>query len=201
MRSPRGSAAVSTAAVSTAAVSVTASSAPSAFIASLISLVLVSLIAVPAPFSFVLSVPSRGQVEGVVRVRDLRLQVAQVGLGHVHTGRQLLNDVDTQGVELERLVRVVAQQADAVGAERVQHLRGGRVVALVVAVAQGTVRGVGVEALVLKRVRVQLRVQADAPTLLTQVKQVTAGLGDPLGGLTQLRTAVAALGAEHVAGQ
>ena len=85
--------------------------------------------------------------------------------------------------------------------ERLQHLRGDRVVALVLAVAEREVRLVGVEAGVLQRVGVELGVQADAAPLLPQVQQEAAGVGDPLDGLAQLRPAVAALAAEHVAGE
>ena len=54
---------------------------------------------------------------------------------------------------------------------------------------------------VLQGVRVQLGVQADPPALLPEVEQEAAGRGDALDGLAQLRSAVAALGAEDVAGQ
>ena len=89
----------------------------------------------------------------------------------------------------------------AVGADGRQHLRGGGVVALVLAVAEGEVGLVGVQAGVLQRVGVELGVEADAPALLAQVEQEAAGVGDPLGRLAQLRAAVAPLGAEHVAGE
>ena len=82
-----------------------------------------------------------------------------------------------------------------------QHLRGDDVAALVLAVAEREVRLVGVQPGVLQRVGVELGVQADAAPLLPQVEQEAAGLGDPLDGLAQLRAAVAALAAEHVAGQ
>ena len=104
-------------------------------------------------------------------------------------------------LELRRLVGVVAEQGDAVGAEREQHLRRGGVVALVLAVAEREVGLVGVEAGVLQGVGVELGVQADAPALLAEVEQEPAGRGDPLDRLAQLRAAVAALGAEDVAGQ
>ena len=48
---------------------------------------------------------------------------------------------------------------------------------------------------------VELRVEPDAATLLPQVEQVAAGLGDALDGLAQLRSAVAPLAAEDVAGE
>ena len=85
--------------------------------------------------------------------------------------------------------------------ERAQHLRGDDVVALVLAVSQRDVRLVGVQPRVLQRVGVELGVEPDAAPLLPQVQQVAAGLGDALDGLAQLRPAVAALAAEHVAGE
>ncbi len=128
-------------------------------------------------------------------------QVAAVGLGEVHTGRHPLVDGDTVGLELGGLVGVVAQQPDPVGADRAEHLGAGAVVPLVLAAAQREVRLVGVEAGVLQRVGVELGVEADAATLLAQVEQEPALLGDPLDRLAQLRAAVAPLRPEHVAGE
>jgi len=58
-------------------------------------------------------------------------QVGGVGLGKVQRGGDLAGDRDAQAGQLSTLVRVVAQQHDAVGAERVQHLGRAGVVALV----------------------------------------------------------------------
>src|SRR3954467_10420787 len=85
-----------------------------------------------------------GQVEQVRGVVALGGQVARVRLGQVHAGADLLGDGHAQDVELRRLVRVVGQQPDAVGPDGGQHLRGGGVVALVLAVAVGQVGLVGV---------------------------------------------------------
>ena len=108
-------------------------------------------------------------------------------------GRDALGDLDAEALELRGLVGVVAEQGDAVGAEGEQHLRGGGVVALVLAAPEREVGLVGVEAGVLQGVRVELGVEADAPALLAQVEQEPAGRGDPLDRLAQLRAAVAAL--------
>jgi len=43
---------------------------------------------------------SGGQHQAVASVFDLRPQVADVGLRHVHAGRYLFGDLDTQGAEL-----------------------------------------------------------------------------------------------------
>ena len=119
----------------------------------------------------------------------------------MHAGRHQRGDGHPEPAELPGLVRVVAQQGDPRHAQRLQHLRGDQVVALVLAVAEREVRLVGVQARVLQRVGVELGVQADAAALLPQVEQEAAGVGDALDGFAQLRPAVAALAAEHVAGE
>jgi hypothetical protein len=68
-----------------------------------------------------------------------------------------------------------------------------RVAAFVLAVTQREVRLIGVEARVLERVSVELRVQADATPLLPQVQQVPAGIGDSLDCFAQLGAAVTSL--------
>ena len=82
-----------------------------------------------------------------------------------------------------------------------EHLRGGGVVAGVLGQAERGVGGVGVEALVLEGVRVELVVEADAAALLAEVEQDAAAVCDPLHRLAQLRAAVAPGRAEDVAGQ
>src|SRR3712207_1218631 len=80
------------------------------------------------------------EVEGVAGVVALRLEVSRVGLGEVDARGDALGDGHAERVELPGLVGVVAQQSDAVHAHRTEHLRGGAVVALVLAAAQGAVR-------------------------------------------------------------
>src|SRR6185369_4766676 len=58
-------------------------------------------------------------------------QVGRVGPGEVQGGGDLRGDRDAQAGQLSTLVGVVAQQRDAVGAQRVQHLGCAGVVALV----------------------------------------------------------------------
>src|SRR5205823_12023257 len=58
-------------------------------------------------------------------------QVGGVSPGKVQRGGNLPVDRDAQAGQLSALVRVVAQQLDAVGAERVQHLGRAGVIALV----------------------------------------------------------------------
>jgi hypothetical protein len=130
----------------------------------------------------------------------LRRQIAVVGRREVHAGGNLFGNADAQGCQLRGLVRVVAEQPDARGAEGVQHLGSSSVIAFVLAVAQCQVRVVGIEASVLQGVGVELGIQTDAAALLPEVKQESACRRDLFDGLAQLRTAVAALAAEHVAG-
>jgi hypothetical protein len=82
-----------------------------------------------------------------------------------------------------------------------QHLRCRGVASLVLVMAERQVRVVGVDPGVLECVRLELRIETDAPALLSQVKEVAAGFGDALDGLAQLRPTVAPLAAEYVTGE
>src|SRR5579859_7222308 len=106
-------------------------------------------------------------------------QVGGVGPVKVQGGGDLPDDRDAEAGQLSALVRVVAQQRDAAGAERVQHLGRAGVVALVGPVPERDVRVVGVQAAILQLVGVELVVQPDAAAFLTQVQEVPAVLGDP----------------------
>ena len=128
-------------------------------------------------------------------------QVGGVGLGKVQGGGDLPGDRDAQAGQLSALVRVVAQQRDAVGAERVQHLGRAGVVALVGPVTEREIRVVRIQATILQRVGVEFVIQSDAAPLLTQIQHVPAVFGDPLDRFAQLRPAVASLAAEHVTGE
>ena len=63
---------------------------------------------------------------------------------------------DPEPAQLLGLVGVVAEQGDPADPERAEHLGGDRVVPLVLAVAEGDVRLVGVEPVVLEHVGVEL---------------------------------------------
>src|SRR5579862_8157200 len=141
------------------------------------------------------------KLERVPAPARLRLQVTEVRCGHVHARRHLLHDGHAEGAELPGLVGVVAEERDARHAERVQHLRGGDVAALVRAVAEREVRLVRVDTGVLQCIRIELRVEPDAATFLPQVEEIAAGRGDALDRLAQLRPAVAPLAPEDVSGK
>jgi len=128
-------------------------------------------------------------------------QVGGVGLGKVQGGGDLPGDRDAQAGQLSALVRVVAQQRDAVGAEGVQHLGRTGVVALVRSVTEREIRVVRIQATILQRVGVELVIQSDAAPLLAQIQHVPAVFSDPLDRFAQLRPAVASLAAEHVTGE
>src|SRR5262249_3164832 len=66
-------------------------------------------------------------------------QVGGVGPGEVQGGGDLPGDRDAQAGQLSALVRVVAQQPDAVGGGRVPPLRGGVVSALTAPVTGGEI--------------------------------------------------------------
>jgi hypothetical protein len=138
------------------------------------------------------------EVEGVRTPSRLRRQVAGVRGGQVHARRHPRGHGHPEPAELPGLVRVVAEQRDSQHPQRLQHLRGDQVAALVLAVAQREIRLIGVQPRVLQRVGVELGVQADATSLLPQIQQVATGVGDALDGFAQLRAAVAPLTAEHV---
>ncbi len=116
--------------------------------------------------------------------------------------RQARGDADAERLEAGDLARVVGHQLDRLHAERVQHVGGDAVVALVVAEAQGLVGLDGVEAVVLQLVGADLVGQADAAALLAQVEQDAVRHRRELaqGGL-QLVAAVAAQRADDVAGE
>ena len=84
------------------------------------------------------------EVERVCAPPRLRHQVAGVRGRQVHARRHLPGDGHPEPAELLRLVRVVAEQGDPRDSERLQHLRGDQVAALVLAVTEREVRLVGV---------------------------------------------------------
>ncbi len=128
-------------------------------------------------------------------------QVGGVGPGKVQRGGDLPGDRDAQAGQLSALVRVVAQQPDAVGAERVQHLGRAGVVALVGPVTEREIRVVRIQTAILQRVGVEFVIQSDAAPFLPQIQHIPAVLGDPLHRFAQLRPAVASLAAEHITGE
>jgi alpha-1,2-mannosyltransferase len=82
-------------------------------------------------------------------------EVGGVCLGEVQGGRNLPGDPDAQPGQLSALVRVVAQQLDVAGAERVQHLRRAGVVALVGQVTESEIRVVRIQTMILQRVGIE----------------------------------------------
>jgi hypothetical protein len=128
-------------------------------------------------------------------------QVGGVGPGKVQPGGDLSGNRDAQAGQLSALVRVVGQQRDAAGAERMQYLGCAGVVALVGLVTERDIRVVGIQTAILQRVGVEFVIQSDAAPFLTQVQQVPAMLGDPLYRFAQLRPAVASLAGEHITGE
>ncbi|CAH0327660.1 hypothetical protein SRABI128_06328 [Microbacterium sp. Bi128] len=116
-------------------------------------------------------------------------------------GGDLPGHFEAEAGQLGCLVRVVAEQPQGAGTHCPQHLGRRRVVPLVFAVAQGQIRGVGVQADILQCVGVKLRIQADAAAFLAEVQQEAPLGGNPLHGLPQLRATIAPLAPEYVAGE
>ena len=96
-------------------------------------------------------------------------EVGGVGPGKVQRGGDLPGDRDAQAGQLSALVRVVAQQPDAVSAERVQHLGRAGVVALVGPVTECEIRFVGIQTTILQRVGIEFVIQSDAAPFLAQI--------------------------------
>ena len=110
--------------------------------------------------------------------------------------------LDPQFLQAFDLVGVIGQEADGIDSQVPQDEAGHGVVPFVHFVAQEQVGLGGVVAQVLEVVGPQFIQQADAPALLAQVEDdAAAGRGDLLQGQLQLLAAVAALGAEDVAGE
>src|SRR4051794_40396736 len=77
--------------------------------------------------------------------------VAEVVRGGVDAGGDAAADRDAELAQLRGLVGVVGEQVDAADAEGGEHLGGGGVVAAILREAEGSVRLVGVVALVRQR--------------------------------------------------
>ena len=124
--------------------------------------------------------PARGggacpRVDEVPRLVPLGLEVEAVVLVRRDHVRDAAGHADAVALQLLDLLRVVGEQADRADRQAVQHVRGDRVVALVVAEPEREVGLDGVEPAVLQRVGAHLVEQADAAPLLAQVEQHAAG--------------------------
>ena len=138
----------------------------------------------------------------MVHALDLGLQV--VGILRRHLGGQRHAGADRHPMLLQALdfERIVGQQTDGRDGQVFENLRRHGVITLVGLVTEEEVGVNRIIALVLEIIRPQLVGQADSPSLLTQIDN-DAGplLGDPLHGAVQLGAAVAAQGAQYVAGE
>ena len=114
-------------------------------------------------------------VDEVAALVGLRLEVGPVVCVRRDHQRDPIGDLDSERTKPVDLARVVRHQAHGTDTERAQHVRRDRVVALVVAEAEGDVRLDRVEAVVLQLVRPDLVGQPDPAALLPQVEQ------DPVG--------------------
>ena len=141
-------------------------------------------------------------VQDVAELVALGPQVAEVVLLRRHLDRHRRGDRQAVALEPDDLARVVGQQADGREAEVGEDLRADAVVAQVGREAELEVGLDRVEALLLQLVGAELVEQADAAALLGEVEQDAATLRPSICSqrLLELRAAVAAQRAEHVAG-
>ena len=122
--------------------------------------------------------------------------------GGLHLDGDALGDLDAELLELVDLVGVVGEQTHGLDAELPQDLGPDEVFAFVSGKAQGQVGLEGVHALLLELVGLEFVDQADPAALLAHVEEDAAALFfDLCQGGGQLLAAVAAQGAEGVAGQ
>src|SRR5688500_280688 len=103
--------------------------------------------------------------------RLLRLKIPAVVLAGLDLDRDFLDDVQAVTFDAANLLGVVRHDADVAQAEGAEDLAADAVVALVGGQTEAQVRVDGVEALLLKRVRVQLVRQTDAATFLAEVDE------------------------------
>ena len=116
--------------------------------------------------------------------------------------RRLVGHLQPVAAEAVVLLRIVREHDDAPRSQIREDLRPDAVVARIDGKAQTNVGLDGVEPVVLQRIGAELVHQTDAPALLSQVHQHAASFGgDDRHRFLQLRLAVAALGAEDIAGE
>ncbi len=131
-----------------------------------------------------------------------RLQIPFVVRIRLHANRHLLDDFQSVALQPDDFFRIVGQQPDGFQAEVHEDLRAEAVFAQVHVEAELFVRLNGVVALFLQFVGLDFRREADAASFLPHIdNHAAAGVGDLPHGLMQLRPAIAAARAEHVAGQ
>ena len=110
-------------------------------------------------------------VDEVTALVGFRLEIRPVVCIRGDHQRDPIGDVHSERTKPVDLPRVVRHQTHRPDAERAQHVRGDRVVALVVPEAEGDVRLDRVEAVVLQLVGADLVRQPDPAALLAQVEE------------------------------
>src|SRR5438105_4490491 len=141
-------------------------------------------------------------VEQVTELLPLRPQIALAVRGCRNHQRRLVGHLQPVAAEAIVLLRIVREHDDAPRSQIREDLRPDAVVTRIDGKAQTNVGLDGVEPVVLQRIGAELVHQTDAPALLSQVHQHAASFGgDDRHRFLQLRLAVAALGAEDIAGE
>src|SRR6185437_3899359 len=123
----------------------------------------------------------------------LGLQVALEGWFGGHIRRDALDNLDAHGLQRRHLLRIIGDQADGFHAHHLQHRRRQLILTAVGTIAEFQVGLNRIQPLVLQFVRLELRHQADAATLLVLIEQnARASIRDRGQRQFQLLPAVAA---------
>ena len=143
-----------------------------------------------------------GAAKQVAQFFALGLEVFLVVLVRLHADWHLLDDLESVPLHADDFFRVVGEQPDFLDAEVGEDLRADAVLTQIHRKAEFLVGLDGVVALLLELVSLYFRGQTDASALLAHVQDhPVAGGGNLLHRLLQLRPAIAAARAEHVAGE
>lgn len=140
--------------------------------------------------------------EVVAHAGTLRFEVAPIGVVGRHFEADLFDDIQAVDAQSCGFLGVVGEDADAVDAEIAEDLGAGAVVAFVGGEAEGEIGIDGVHAFVLEFVGFDLVGEADAAAFLSEIDEdATAFVGDHGHGGFELLAAIAAHGAEDIAGE
>ena len=140
------------------------------------------------------------QAQGVTHLFLLGTQVGQGMRRRRGFARKPLHDLDTRVGQREKLARIIREQANPADTKVVQDCGRQAEISAVRPEAQRVIGVDRVEAGVLKRVRLQLRLEPDTPALLVLVDQKPAPFpGDCPHGDIQLVVAITAQRPEHLA--
>jgi len=138
----------------------------------------------------------------MVHASGLGMKIIKVFRSRWHLDGRALLDGNSQPPQFADLLGVVCDQINGTDAKVADHQGRQCVIAFVGLMSKLQIGFDGIEALVLEIISTQFIEQADAASLLAEIKHHTAsGLRNHLKGAVKLLSAVAAYGAEHVTGE